>query len=455
MSRPVYEGYKKSGLEWLGEIPSHWEVRRISSISTKITNGYVGPTRDIFVEHGVRYLQSLHIKSNRIRFDTPYFVQDAWSRQHAKSILNCGDVLIVQTGDIGQVAVVTDEFAGCNCHALIIVSPLSSVVSGVWVAWVLSSDYGFHNLLSIQTGALHPHLNCGDVKDIFIPIPSLAEQIAIATFLDRETSKIDALVEEQKRLIDLLKEKRQAVVSHTLARGLDPNVPKMDVEWISDVPEHWEVKRIKHLAVLISKGSTPTTVGAEFVQTGVRFLKAENIKGGSVSNEPEFFITLDTHASMARSNLREFDVLVVIAGATTGRSAVLCAELVPANTNQAVAFVRCSDPQHAAFVDLWLSSTPVQERIKLTSVQSAQPNLSMEDLGNILIPMPPPAERLQILTYLNAKLEGLADLVAEANKAIELLEERRAALISAAVTGKIDVRGLIKIDAVTPNMVAA
>ncbi|HFL2859577.1 TPA: restriction endonuclease subunit S, partial [Pseudomonas aeruginosa] len=119
---------KDSGVEWLGEVPAHWEVRSISSISKKITNGYVGPTRDILVdEPGVRYLQSLHIKSNKIKFEVPYFVSEQWSAEHAKSILASGDVLIVQTGDIGQVAVVTEEHAGCNCHALIIVSPVREV----------------------------------------------------------------------------------------------------------------------------------------------------------------------------------------------------------------------------------------------------------------------------------------------------------------------------------------
>ena len=175
---------KPSGIQWLGDVPAHWEVRRLSTLSTKITNGFVGPTRDIFVDAGVRYLQSLHIKENSIHFDVPYFVRREWSELHAKSILETGDILIVQTGDIGQSAVVTDEFAGCNCHALIVVAPVRSTVDGAWISWALNSDYGVHTLLSIQTGALHPHLNCGDVKDIAIPLPSIPEQRRI---VDRAT----------------------------------------------------------------------------------------------------------------------------------------------------------------------------------------------------------------------------------------------------------------------------
>ena len=110
---------KHSGIDWLGDIPAHWEVIALNKVITKITNGYVGPTRNIFVPEGVRYIQSLHIKGNRILFKEDFFVTSEWSNKHAKSILALGDVLIVQTGDIGQVAYVTGEHVGCNCHALI------------------------------------------------------------------------------------------------------------------------------------------------------------------------------------------------------------------------------------------------------------------------------------------------------------------------------------------------
>jgi type I restriction enzyme, S subunit len=215
-------GMKNSGIEWLGDVPKHWEVGRISSLSTKITNGYVGPTRDILVDEGVRYLQSLHIEDNRIRFDTPYFVREDWSQEHSKSILEYGDVLIVQTGgDIGQVAVVTKEYAGCNCHALIIVSPVRSLVSGDWIAWVLNADYGFHSLLSIRTGALHPHLNCGDVKDLFIPVPPISEQQDIVRFISARLDEFNALVTEAETAIALLQERRSALISAAVTGKID------------------------------------------------------------------------------------------------------------------------------------------------------------------------------------------------------------------------------------------
>jgi type I restriction enzyme S subunit len=212
---------KPSGVEWLGEVPAHWEVRRLSSLSTKITNGYVGPTRDILVDDGVRYLQSLHIKGNAIRFDIPYFVTEEWSRFHAKSVLETGDVLIVQTGDIGQSAAVPEEFAGCNCHALIVVAPVRDTVDGPWISWVLNSDYGAHTLRSIQTGALHPHLNCGDVKDVFIPLPPLKEQREIVSRLAEQLGAFNVLVDEAESAISLLTERRSALISAAVTGQID------------------------------------------------------------------------------------------------------------------------------------------------------------------------------------------------------------------------------------------
>ncbi len=171
-------------MEWLGEVPAHWEVRTLAHISSKITNGYVGPTRDILVDQGIPYLQSLHIKNDQILFREDFYVTESWSREHSKSILKAGDVLIVQTGDIGQVAVVPPYFEGANCHALIVVAPIRSVVSGRFLAAVLNSHYGQSSLKSIQTGALHPHLNCGDVRYLWIPLPPKPEQQALVAFLN-------------------------------------------------------------------------------------------------------------------------------------------------------------------------------------------------------------------------------------------------------------------------------
>ena len=213
---------KDSGVEWLGEIPEHWNTSRIATICIKITNGYVGPTRDVLKDSGIRYLQSLHIKDGRILFERePYFVPPEWAAQHAKSTLKIGDVLIVQTGDIGQCAVVPKEYEGANCHALIILSVNKNICLGDYIALVMNSNYGYQTLKTIQTGALHPHLNCEHVRDIIVPIPPIKEQKEIISVAENRRNGIDKLSSAIRFSIEKLNEYRAALISAAVTGKID------------------------------------------------------------------------------------------------------------------------------------------------------------------------------------------------------------------------------------------
>lgn len=213
---------KDSGVAWLGEVPSHWEIRTIAKATTKITNGFVGPTRDILIEDGIPYVQATHIKGSCVNFGQDYFVSNDWSNAHAKSILEEGDVLIVQTGaGTGDVGLVSSKESGFNCHALIILSRDKSILHGSYLSALLQSAYGRAKLTSIQTGAMHPHLNCGEVKFVEIPIPPIEEQAEIMAFLLSETARLDALTAAATSGIALLKERRSALISAAVTGKID------------------------------------------------------------------------------------------------------------------------------------------------------------------------------------------------------------------------------------------
>jgi type I restriction enzyme, S subunit len=204
---------RDSGVDWLGRIPRYWKAERLAMFTDKITNGFVGPTRDILLDEGVPYLQSLHIKANRVVFGNDYFVSPEWSRRHGKSVLRPGDVLVVQTGDIGQVAVVPPELEGANCHALIIASCVHSLACGEYLSWVLNSHYGYHALKRIQTGALHPHLNCTFVREIICPLPPLDEQASIVSWIKRKNRMHDRLSAALRQAVRYLEEYRAALIT--------------------------------------------------------------------------------------------------------------------------------------------------------------------------------------------------------------------------------------------------
>ncbi|NQV34549.1 MAG: restriction endonuclease subunit S [Phycisphaeraceae bacterium] len=213
---------KDSGVEWLGEVPEHWDIRTVAHSSKKITNGYVGPTRDILVDEGVSYVQATHIKKGKVNFDDAYFVRKSWSDAHSKSILEKGDVLIVQTGaGTGDIGLVSEKEEGFNCHALIIVQPIKTVISGFYLSMALQSQYGYSKLYSIRTGGMHPHLNCSEVQYVKLPIPPIVEQNQITSFIEEQIGQFDMLVGKQLEAIDLMQERRTALISAAVTGKID------------------------------------------------------------------------------------------------------------------------------------------------------------------------------------------------------------------------------------------
>ena len=222
MSFPSYPKYKDSGIKWLGDVPEHWEAEMLLRVTTKIGNGFVGPTRNILVESGVPYVQATHIKKGRINFDGAYFVTPEWAEWQCKAALQLDDVLIVQTGaGTGDIGLVSEDEVGYRCHALIIVRSDTSHLLGSFLSVALQSQYGRQTLESIQTGGMHPHLNCGNVKFVFVPLPPTEEQTEIVEHVTEEAAKFVTLEAEAERGIELLQERRTALISAAVTGKID------------------------------------------------------------------------------------------------------------------------------------------------------------------------------------------------------------------------------------------
>ena len=429
-----YAKYKDSGTDWLGEIPTHWDVQptkrffRLIAEPAPENNDY--ELLSVYTEIGVKPRKELEQKGNKASTTDGY-----WLVKKGDIVVN---KLLAWMGAVGY-----SEYDGVTSPAYDILRPTKKL-NPKFYHYLFRTKIANMEFKRWSRGIMEMRLRLyfDELGRIAMPFPTYEEQNEIVDFLDHETTKIYSLIEKQQKLIELLKEKRQAVISHAVTKGLNPDVPMKDsgVEWLGQVPEHWTVAKIKHLSKIISKGTTPTTMGGEFVTEGVRFLKAENIgKSPTVNPFPEFYITENVDAQLSRSRLEENDVLVIIAGATTGLSSVLQKDLLPANTNQAVSFIRPKETAYAKWVAYWLSTQFAQSLIWMGAVQAAQPNLSMENLGNINITLPSVEEIDQLLIVVDKKLSQIDKLIQRNIKAIELIKERRTALISSAVTGKINV----------------
>ena len=297
------------------------------------------------------------------------------------------------------------------------------------------------NLNQYSVSAAQPGLSVESVSTLSIPFPAVAEQERIAAFLDRETAKIDALVEEQQRLIELLKEKRQAVISQAVTKGLDPNVPMKDsgVEWLGEVPAHWEVRSVRTLASVV-RGASPRPAGDPAYFNGEYMpwvTVAEITKDRAVGlTETESYLTEAgvTHSRILKSGT----VIYSNSGATLGVPKIL--EVDACANDGVVGFEELSEVIDPLFLYHYLDSLTQTIR-DMAKQGSGQPNLNTSLVKAIPIPLPPQEEQLSIVANIDMLLRSFDVLSREAQHATDILQERRSALISAAVTGKIDVRG--------------
>lgn len=296
--------------------------------------------------------------------------------------------------------------------------------------------------LMFNDGSNQTHLSNDAYKKYPVLLPSTIEQVQIANFLDYETAQIDTLIDKQQTLIQLLKEKRQAVISHAVTKGLNPDAPMKDsgVEWLGEVPEHWEVGRYKFCTSRIVVGIAEAATHA-YAETGVPILRSTNIKEEGLDTSGMLFIKKEFAESNSSKYLYENDIITVRTG-YPGTSAV-----IPEALDKSQCFTNLiatpKESMLSIFLSEYLNSHTGKAYFDLLGWGSAQKNISVPILQNIPIAWPDKTEQARIVSYLQQQRERYTKLVSKGEKQVELLKERRTALISAAVTGKIDVRGWV------------
>ena len=340
---------------------------------------------------------------------------------------------MVQTGDIGQVAVVPDKWAGANCHALIIIETDKNQVLGRFLAWVLNSSFGNAALKSIQTGALHPHLNCGYVREVPIPTPPLPTQKAIANFLDRKTAAIDALIEKKEKLLELLAEKRSALINQAVTKGLDPNMPMKDsgIPWIGEIPEHWEFLPVKRVARVFVPGRDKPDLNDV---DGLPWVTLDQL--GKIYHQAEsaqYRVSDDAAKNVGARAVPSNSVMTGCVGsfgsAAINREPVFCNQQIQAYT----ALVRLESEYLAYIISI---SSPYSESIGTATTIKY---LNAERFGMLPIPLPPVSEQKRIIAWLSSELPRIDRVKAIVSEQKTKLHEYRQSLITAAVTGQVEI----------------
>ena len=436
----AYPEYKESGVEWLGEIPTHWDCTALKRLCSLIT-GLTPPTQneDNYADEGYPWVRPEDLNESGFGTHASKYVSDiGWKLlRHIKP----NSTLICCIGTIGKCGYVK-ETVSTNQQ----ITAATFRDSERFNYYLLQAARA--QLEELATGNVLKILNSERLGALNVVKVNCKEANTIAEFLDHETAKIDNLIEKQQQLIELLKEKRQAVISHAVTKGLNPDVPMKDsgVEWLGDVPEHWIVRRLKHTANLqsgIPKGKDLT--GRNSIS--VPMLRVANVQDGYLDLEDVHAIDIEP-SQLERYLLRDGDVLMNEGGDNDqlGRGAVWTASIDNCIHQNHVFAIR---PQNIGSDWLDMLTRAAYAKFHFYRVAKQSTNLASISSTNIKetpLLIPPVEERGEILKFIKLQLGRLKKSEELSVNQVALLQERRTALISAAVTGKIDVRDWVAPD---------
>ncbi|XKF15869.1 restriction endonuclease subunit S [Halomonas sp. BLK-85] len=439
MSYPAYPEYKDSGVEWLGEVPAHWDVTTGKRLFSNRKERALQDDKQLSAtqKYGV-VPQNLFMESEQQK------VTLALSGISSFRHVEVGDFVISLRSFQGGIEI--SDHSGCVSPAYTVMKPANKV-DGSYFKHLLKS-YGFISILNVVSDGIRDGktISYDQFSSVAFPVPPKEEQLLVATFLDHETARIDALVEEQQRLIALLKEKRQAVISHAVTKGLDPEVPMKDsgVEWLGEVPAHWTVGKVKHLAV-ISGGYAFNS--NEFSDSGIQLIRIGNLYQSKLQLDREpIYVPMASRGKYKPFEVKWGDLLMSLTGTLGKRDygfAVMYDSEEPGLLNQRVAKITpLSEKVDPEFLLLLLQSESYLNQIYSLPSGTKQANLSNSDVLSPWVACPSCLqEQSEIVNRVSELMSRLDQLINIAGVAISLLQERRTSLISAAVTGKIDVRG--------------
>ncbi len=406
-----YEKYKDSGVEWIGAVPYGWDVKRLKYVVSINDEALPETTNDNFE---MEYVDISNVKSEiGILATETYSFNKAPSR--ARRIVRDGDIIVSTVRTYLKSIAKID-----NPPNNIIVSTGFAVVRPIqvqssFVGFLFYSELLIGEIISRSTGVSYPAINASEIADVFIPIPIAKEQTAIANYLDRKTAEIDQLIVQKERLLSLYEEEKTAIINQAVTQGINPDVKLKDsgIDWLGEIPEHWEVKKLKYVADLRS-GNNLTS--EQIKQDGdYRVYGGNGVRG---------YYNYFTHDGS----------FVLI-----GRQGALCGNIHSVNnkfwaTDHAVV----ATPLRS-YELIWFGELLRVMNLNQYSVAAAQPGLSVDSIKNLSIPFPPIEEQTAIVQHIETETARINAKIAKTKKIIALQKEYRTALISEVVTGKIKV----------------
>lgn len=460
MNHPAYPAYKESGVPWLGKVPEHWEVKRLKTAATYCVSNVDKLSKDD--EIPVRLCNYTDVYyHDEITPDMDLMEATATKEEIQKFHLKVDDIVITKDSeDWSDIAIParireTSDDLLCGYH-LAIITPNLKYIYGSFLFRAFQTIAVNQQFQLAASGVTRYGLPKSSIGESIFPLPPISEQTAIADFLDRETGRIDALVAKKRRLIELLREKRSSLISRTVTRGLPADVARefglephsrfkdSGIEWLGEVPDGWEVVELRRFIRFITSGSRGWA--EHYADEGKIFVRIGNLTRHSIDVDLSDiqYVAPPAGAEGERTVISVGDILFSIT-AYIGSVAVATEQIVGAYINQHIALVRLFAgkvlPRYIAYAAL---SDFGQAQLGGQGYGGTKVQLALDDVKSLRIPVSSISEQTAIATYLDRETAKIDRLIDKVEQAVERLQEYRTALITAAVTGKIDVRGCVE-----------
>ena len=439
-----HESYKDSSADWLKRIPANWSENKIKNLIISHQGGAwgnepVGDERDVICVRVADFrFEQLNIYSD------DYTLRNYTKEQIEKLLLQYGDILIEKSGGgelnpVGRAVVFNKTFPALYANFLARIRP-NHKINPFFLGYLLAACYyiGVNRKYFNQTTGIQ-NLNVGKYLNETVPYPLLEEQQSIVDYLDRKTAHIDSIIADKEKLIELLREKRQAIISEAVTKGLDPSVPMKDsgIEWLGQIPVHWKMSRIGFEAWVRARLGWKGLKAEEYVDKGFAFLSTPNIKGRDIDFNNVNYITQERYDESPEIKLQVGDVLLAKDGSTLGTVNVIRELPCEATVNSSIAVITPRDNINGVFLKYLFESGYLRNLIQMKKDGMGVPHLFQADIVKFSIPVAPIEEQGVIAEYLDEKTVRIATQIANSEQQIELLKEYRQSIISEAVTGKI------------------
>lgn len=439
------EKIKSSGIEWIGDIPDSWNIKRVKYLATlKGRIGWQGLTSDEYTDEGPYLITGVDFENGKVNWDScVHITRERWEEAKEIQIKN-GDLLITKDGTVGKVAIVSElnDLASLNSGVLVIRT--NEDFDKKFLYWVLlSEEFWVWFRLKNAGNSTIIHLYQNDFAEFSYTYPSKEEQILIADFLDGRCGEIDNIVKDIEKQIEILKKFKQTLITEIVSMGLDKTVPykNSSIDWIGNIPEHWDVKRVKFISLKIGSGKTPKGGAEVYQDEGITFIRSQNVYDDGLYLDDVKFISDEINNEMYNTQLQNGDILFNITGASIGRCCVYDLD-EKGNVNQHVCIIRPNKLCHNNYLRYVMVSELGKIQTFINQMGGNRESLTFEQLGNFFVPLAPMNEQIKIANYLDKKCAQIEVVINNKRNQISIIEQHRKGLIYEYVTGKKRIKGV-------------